>query len=75
MYGPSFVSNTCQSSISLMETIETEIVSGPPHSGTDTLGSNLSSPLIPEALCPPLSCSAMRGKSLLKTSGTWAVFH
>lgn len=33
MYGPSYVSNTCQSSISLMETVETEVVSRPPHSG------------------------------------------
>lgn len=68
MYGSSYVSNTCQSSISLMERVETEVVSGPPHSGTDTLGSGLSSPLVPEALCPPVSCSALRGKSLRMTS-------
>lgn len=72
MYGPSYVSTlaTAQS-----ETVETEVVAGPPHSGTDTLGSGLSGPLVPEALCPPVSCSALRGKSLRMTSGSWAVFH
>lgn len=72
MYGPSYVSALAKAQ---SETVETEVVAGPPHLGTDTLGSGLSSPLVPEALCPPVSCSALRGKSLQMAWGPWAVFH